>query len=100
MITRSEAIAELIAEGMPLELQTVEVHGNPLRVFKNAPDSLRDVLDFPYGSGAHRHPGARRSHFHPGRAPHAGEHSAQILSEETSEIGVICIIEIAVSMRR
>ena len=43
MITRSEAIAELIAEGMPLELQTVEVHGNPLRVFKNAPDSLRDV---------------------------------------------------------
>ena len=43
MITRSEAIAELIAEGMPLELQTVEVHGNPLRVFKNAPDSLRHV---------------------------------------------------------
>ena len=43
MITRQEAIAELTAEGMPLELQTVEVHGNPLRVFKNAPDSLREV---------------------------------------------------------
>ena len=43
MITRQEAIAELTADGMPLELQTVEVHGNPLRVFKNAPDSLRDV---------------------------------------------------------
>jgi long-chain acyl-CoA synthetase len=43
MITRQEAIVELTAEGMPLELQTVEVHGNPLRVFKNAPDSLRDI---------------------------------------------------------
>jgi long-chain acyl-CoA synthetase len=43
MITRQEAIAELTAEGMPLELQTVEVFGNPLRVFKNAPDSLREV---------------------------------------------------------
>ena len=43
MITRQEAIVELTAEGMPLELQTIEVHGNPLRVFKNAPDSLRDI---------------------------------------------------------
>jgi len=43
MITRQEAITELTGKGMPLELQTVEVHGNPLRVFKNAPDSLRDV---------------------------------------------------------
>ena len=43
MITRQEAIAGLTAEGTPLELQTVEVFGNPLRVFKNAPDSLRDV---------------------------------------------------------
>jgi len=43
MITRQEAIAELTQSGMPLELQTVEVHGNPLRVFKNAPDSLREV---------------------------------------------------------
>ena len=43
MITRQEAIAELTAEGKPFELQTVDVFGNPLRVFKNAPDSLRDV---------------------------------------------------------
>lgn len=43
MITRQEAIAELTAEGTPFELQTVDVFGNPLRVFKNAPDSLRDV---------------------------------------------------------
>lgn len=43
MITRQETIVELTGEGMPLELQTVEVHGNPLRVFKNAPDSLREV---------------------------------------------------------
>ena len=43
MITRQEAIVELTAQGMPLELETVEVFGNPIRVFKNAPDSLRDV---------------------------------------------------------
>jgi long-chain acyl-CoA synthetase len=43
MSAREEAIKELTAEGMPLELQTVEVNGYPLRVFKNAPDSLRDV---------------------------------------------------------
>ena len=43
MITRQEAIAELTATGMPLELETVVVHGHPLRVFKNAPDSLRNV---------------------------------------------------------
>jgi acyl-CoA synthetase (AMP-forming)/AMP-acid ligase II len=43
MITRQEAIAELTEKDMPFELETVEVHGNPLRVFKNAPDSLREV---------------------------------------------------------
>ena len=43
MITRQEAIAELTATGMPLELETVVVHDHPLRVYKNAPDSLRDV---------------------------------------------------------
>ncbi len=43
MITRDEAIAELTAPGMLFELETVPVHGNPLRVFKNAPRSLRDV---------------------------------------------------------
>ena len=43
MITRQEAIAELTTTGMPLELATVVVHGHPLRVYKNAPDSLRDV---------------------------------------------------------
>ena len=43
MTTRAEAIAELTAVGMPFELETVPVHGNPLRVFKNAPQSLRQV---------------------------------------------------------
>lgn len=43
MITRQEAITELIEKGMPLELHTVDVHGHPLQVFKNAPDSLREV---------------------------------------------------------
>ena len=43
MLTRDEAIAELISTGSPFELETVNVHGNPLRVYKNAPVSLRDI---------------------------------------------------------
>lgn len=43
MTTRAEAIAELTSLGMLFELETVPVHGNPVRVFKNAPTSLRDV---------------------------------------------------------
>ena len=43
MITRSEAITNLIAVGSPFELETVSVFGNPVSVFKNAPASLRDV---------------------------------------------------------
>ncbi|CAB4636036.1 MAG: AMP-binding protein [Actinobacteria bacterium] len=43
MLTRVEAIAELTSSGSPFELETVNIHGNPLRVFKNAPTSLRDV---------------------------------------------------------
>lgn len=43
MLTRDEAIAELISAGSPFELETVNVHGNPLRVYKNAPTSLRDI---------------------------------------------------------
>jgi len=43
MLTRAEAISELTSAGSPFELETVNVHGNPVRVFKNAPVSLRDV---------------------------------------------------------
>jgi long-chain acyl-CoA synthetase len=43
MLTRAEAIAELTSPGSVFELETVKVHGNPVRVFKNAPASLRDV---------------------------------------------------------
>lgn len=43
MLTRDEAIAELTSAGSPFELETVKVRGNPLRVYKNAPSSLRDV---------------------------------------------------------
>ena len=43
MLTRTEAIADLTAAGSPFELATVNVHGNPVRAFKNAPASLRDV---------------------------------------------------------
>lgn len=43
MLTRAEAIAELTSAGSPFELETVNVHGHPVRVFKNAPVSLRDV---------------------------------------------------------
>ena len=43
MLTLAEAVAELTSAGNPFELATVNVHGNPVRVFKNAPASLRDV---------------------------------------------------------
>ena len=35
--------AELVSVGQVFELETVSVHGNPLRVFKNAPRTMRDV---------------------------------------------------------
>ena len=43
MPTREEVIAQLVAPGSPYELETLSVHGNPLRVFKNAPQNLRTV---------------------------------------------------------
>jgi long-chain acyl-CoA synthetase len=43
MLTREQAIAELTAAGSPFELEIVAVYGHPVRVFKNAPASLRDV---------------------------------------------------------
>lgn len=43
MLTREQAIAELTAPGSHFELETVPVYGHPVRVFKNAPSSLRDV---------------------------------------------------------
>lgn len=43
MTTRAEAIAYLTSTGMPFEMATFPVHGNPVRVFKNAPTSLRQV---------------------------------------------------------
>ena len=43
MPTRAEAIAELTAPGAVFELETVPVHGHPIRVFKNAPQSMREV---------------------------------------------------------
>ena len=43
MISRAEAIAELTASGMPFELEVTDVYGHPVRVYKNAPVSLRDI---------------------------------------------------------
>lgn len=43
MPTRSEAIAELTSAGKLFEIEVVDVRGNPLRVFKNAPRTLREV---------------------------------------------------------
>jgi acyl-CoA synthetase (AMP-forming)/AMP-acid ligase II len=43
MLSRQQAIAELTAAGSPFELETAAVYGHPVRVFKNAPASLRDV---------------------------------------------------------
>ena len=43
MPTREEAISELTSQGQTFELESVPVYGHPVRVFKNAPSSLREI---------------------------------------------------------
>lgn len=43
MTPRDGAIADLTGPGQVFELETVSVHGHPVRVFKNAPRTLVDV---------------------------------------------------------
>jgi long-chain acyl-CoA synthetase len=43
MLSREQAIAELTDVGTIFELQEVSVYGHPVRVYKNAPLSLREV---------------------------------------------------------
>ncbi len=43
--TRAEALAILTAPGQPYELEVVEIGGRPLRLFKNAPRSLRALFE-------------------------------------------------------
>jgi long-chain acyl-CoA synthetase len=43
-ITRAEAIAELTAPGQPYELERIVANGAPIRSFKNAPRSLRELF--------------------------------------------------------
>lgn len=43
MPTRQEVIAALTAPGAQFELETVQIDGNPIRAFKNAPRTLRDM---------------------------------------------------------
>ena len=42
---RSAALAALTARGEPYELEELELHGQPVRVFRNAPPALRDLFD-------------------------------------------------------
>lgn len=51
MPTRAEAIAELTAPGSVFELETVPGFGFPVRAFKNAPATLRDVWLMAAGRG-------------------------------------------------
>ncbi len=44
-ITRQEAVAVLTAPGQPYELVEKDVHGYPCRVFRNAPETLKDLFD-------------------------------------------------------
>lgn len=43
--TRLEAIAKFSAPGLPFELNDIDVNGVPCRVFKNAPPTLRDLIE-------------------------------------------------------
>ena len=47
----SEVVATLTAEGMPFEMEETTIRGIPTRVWKNAPGSLRDVLELSLGHG-------------------------------------------------
>lgn len=51
MPTRNEAIAELTAPGQLFEIEVVNVRGNPLRVFKNAPRTLQEIWSAAAGRG-------------------------------------------------
>ncbi|HEY2707634.1 MAG TPA: class I adenylate-forming enzyme family protein [Caulobacteraceae bacterium] len=42
--TRAEAITELTAPGQPYELERIVANGAPIRAFKNAPRSLRELF--------------------------------------------------------
>ncbi len=44
-ITRQDAVATLTGPGAPFELIEMDVHGNACRVFKNAPDTLRQLYE-------------------------------------------------------
>ena len=44
-LTRAEVVAELTGPGQSHELETIEVGGVPIRAFKNAPRSLRELFD-------------------------------------------------------
>src|SRR5215471_21734700 len=44
MRTRNEAVAELTAPSGEFPLESVELNGVPMRVYKNAPRSLRDLF--------------------------------------------------------
>lgn len=43
--TRQQALDALTAPGQPYELETVEIGGRPVRVFRNAPRSLRELFE-------------------------------------------------------
>ena len=43
MTTRAEAIVELTAAGSPFELEITNIHGHPIRVYKNAHHNLREI---------------------------------------------------------
>jgi len=44
-LNRNEALAQLTAAGQPYELETKLHYGQPCRIFKNAPASLRDLFE-------------------------------------------------------
>ncbi|MEM7077642.1 MAG: class I adenylate-forming enzyme family protein [Pseudomonadota bacterium] len=43
-LTRADALAQLTAPGEPYELQDAKIHERPVRVFVNAPPTLRDLF--------------------------------------------------------
>ncbi|HEX5007945.1 MAG TPA: AMP-binding protein, partial [Hyphomonadaceae bacterium] len=44
MVTRNEALAKLTAPGQPFELVEVDALGRHVRVFRNAPQTTREIF--------------------------------------------------------
>jgi long-chain acyl-CoA synthetase len=44
-VSLAKAHEILTAPGLPFEMETIDIHGRPVRVYKNAPPDLRAIFE-------------------------------------------------------